>query len=80
MPGLLGPKLYLIGTNLYLAGTDLYLVGIRLYLIGTDLYLKGTDLYLDFLAHKSRHGSLPREVKSWAHWAEGYDPYDSLRR
>ena len=25
-------------------------------------------------AHKSRHGSLPREVKSWAHWAEGYDP------
>ena len=64
----MGQTLYLVGTNLYLVGTDLYL-------IGTDLYLKGTDIYLDFsLAYKSRHGSLPREVKSWAHRAEGYDP------
>ena len=25
-------------------------------------------------ARKSRQVSLPREVNSWAHWAEGYDP------
>ena len=30
------------------------------------------------LAHKSRHGSLPHEVKSWAHWAEGYDPQNLM--
>ena len=75
MPGFLCLRLYLIGTNLYLVGTHLYLRDTNIYLIGTDLYLKGTHLYLNFsCAQKSRHGSLLREVKSWAHWAEGYDP------
>ena len=27
-----------------------------------------------FSAQKSSHGSLSREVKSWAHWSEGYYP------
>ena len=77
-PYLAGTDLYLLGTNLYLVGTNLYLIGTRLYLIArifTSKALIFTSIFeVKSLAQKSRHGSLPREVKFWAHRAEGYDP------
>ena len=45
-----------------------YEVKIRAYEVKLSAYV------VKSLAQKSRHESLPREVKFWAHWAEGYDP------
>ena len=47
-----------------------YEVNIRAYKVKISAY------EVKSLPHKSRHRSLPRDVKFWAHRAEGYDPSD----
>ena len=52
-----------------------YEVKIRAYEVKIRAYEVKISAYeVKSWAHKSRHRSLPREVKSCAHRAEGYDP------
>ena len=50
-----------------------YEVKMRAYEVKIRAYEVKISAYeVKSLAHKSRHGSLPCEVKFWAHGAEGY--------